>query len=82
MIAGKLVRDGGDTGDTGDTFNRHHLILNSTITGAAQTIAEYNDLDINNDHINSQRITNLLRKMRLERARQARSGKRGWVVSG
>src|SRR5690606_5130303 len=58
MILGKITRDAGEVGDIcedGEVYRRTYYLLTSTITAAAQVIAEAHELDMNLEYITSRR---------------------------
>ena len=84
LIVGRLVRDEGDMGDMGDMGDirrKSHLLLTTLITQAAQMLLEAHELDINPEMATSRRVGSVLRKMRLQKHRQPKTGKNGWIVS-
>ena len=84
MILGKITRDAGEVGDIcedGEVYRRTYYLLTSTITAAAQVIAEAHELDMNLEYITSRRIGHILKKMRFIKSRQGHTGKSGWTVS-
>ena len=58
-----------------------HFIATDTITAAAQTLIEVQELDYDVSHVTTRRIDRSLKKMRLQQVRVGKSSKRGWYVS-
>ena len=57
------------------------IVQTSQVTDAAQAIIEEAELDIDADYVTSRRIGRVLGKMRLEKAREGGTGKRGWRIN-
>ena len=84
MIVGQMMREAGTTGTTnatGTTRSVSWFIPTALITSAAQQIAEVQEIDISTDRITTNRISRVLKKMRLRNDRQPHGGKRGWSIS-
>ena len=60
---------------------RDSFIATDTITAAAQTLIEVQELDYDVSHVTTRRIGRSLKKMRLQQVRVGKSSKRGWYVS-
>ena len=57
------------------------MFATSTVTDAAVAVAEETESDIDPQTITSRRVGRVLRKMRLERHREAGGGPRGWLIT-
>jgi hypothetical protein len=57
------------------------FLKTSQISQAAKEIAEGQELGIDSDHLTEKRIGWILKKLRLDKGREAGTGKRGWQVS-
>ena len=71
----------GGMGGRGGTSTKRYFITTKMVTSAAQALIEVQEIDINNDQVTSQRISRVLKKMRLSHAKQSKTGNRGWMIS-
>ena len=83
-----IVRDEGTKGTRvteGTGVTKTYFLPSYLVTAAAQKVNEYHEIDMNNNMnnelINTIRIGGALKKMRFKSHRQAKGGKRGWLIS-
>ena len=87
MIVGKMAKDEREQAAVSAVSavaavkSMRHFIATDTITAAAQTLIEVQELDYDVSHVTTRRIGRSLKKMRLQQVRVGKSGKRGWFVS-
>ena len=67
----------GDTNTAGVTRSMSWFVQTTLIAGAAQQIAEVNEIDISIDRITNVRVGRILTKMCLKNDRRSHGGKRG-----
>ena len=84
LIIGGIVREESTTGTgfaEGTRITKTYFLPSHLVTAAAQKVNEYHEIDMNNELINTIRIGGVLKKMRFKSHRQAKGGKRGWLIS-
>jgi hypothetical protein len=84
LIIGQHVKDGGGVRGVkvvGGVSTTRCFVLTALVTSAAQRLNETLKLDFDPNSVTSRRIGRIIKKMPMPQGKQARSGKRGWMVS-
>ena len=70
-----------EASEASEGYNKRYHLLTAAITQTSQAITQFQEIDIQLDHITSSKVGRILSKMRLKKERQKGMGKYGWSLS-